>query len=207
MVSPEERRALAARGAEDRSVVYLEKPVSHAALAEALGEALGEKQPNSAKRSSSPSPSPSSHPRRILLADDTTANQKLITAILRKQGHRIEAVANGLEALDMLEKYEFDAVLMDVQMPVMDGFQATAAIRALLKPSRAQVPIIAMTAHSMPGDEARCLAAGMDAYLSKPIDRHKLLEVIGNADLLRIRKPATNHLEEQSLPTPLTPRP
>lgn len=117
-------------------------------------------------------------PLRILLAEDTAANQKLVTAILKKRGHSVGVVHNGREALDMLKHHEFDLVLMDVQMPIMDGLQATAAIRTLAKPSHSQIPIIAMTAHTMPGDKERCLAAGMDAYLSKPINSKELLDML-----------------------------
>jgi CheY-like chemotaxis protein len=87
-------------------------------------------------------------------------------------------VHNGREALDMLKHHDFDLILMDVQMPIMDGLQATAAIRTLAKPNQAQIPIIAMTAHTMPGDKERCLAAGMDAYLSKPINSQALLDML-----------------------------
>jgi signal transduction histidine kinase len=117
-------------------------------------------------------------PLRILLAEDTPANQKLIQRILGKRGHQIEVVKNGQEALDLLETRQFDVVLMDVQMPVMDGFQATAAIRATQAAERARVPIIAMTAHAMQGDRERCLSAGMDAYIAKPIDSGRLIELV-----------------------------
>jgi signal transduction histidine kinase len=115
---------------------------------------------------------------RVLLAEDTPANQKLIQRILTKRGHQIQVAKNGQEAVDLLERQSFDVVLMDVQMPVMDGFQATAAIRASQSAEGARVPIIAMTAHAMQGDRERCLAAGMDAYLAKPIDSGRLIDLV-----------------------------
>jgi CheY-like chemotaxis protein len=115
---------------------------------------------------------------RVLLAEDTRANQKLVLHILGKRGHTVEIAENGQLAVDSLCRQPFDVVLMDVQMPVMDGFQATAAIRKLKNSNRAQVPIIAMTAHALKGDEDRCLAAGMDAYVSKPVACEKLIETV-----------------------------
>jgi CheY-like chemotaxis protein len=112
------------------------------------------------------------------LAEDTLANQKLVRAILEKRGHAVGVVHNGSEALEVLKQRDYDVILMDVQMPVMDGLQAAAAIRGLAKLSQAQIPIIAMTAHTMPGDKERCLAAGMDAYLSKPINSQKLIDML-----------------------------
>lgn len=114
---------------------------------------------------------------RILLAEDTPANQKLMTTVLLKHGHHVTVVTNGLEAVESVQKESFDLVLMDIQMPVMSGLQATAAIRALPSPGPCNIPIIALTAHAMQGDESRCLEAGMDAYLAKPIDIAQLLQV------------------------------
>ena len=114
----------------------------------------------------------------VLLAEDTPTNQKLAEYILTRRGHRVEIAPNGRQALDMLKKFNYDVVLMDVQMPVMDGFQATAAIRALPDAKKAQIPIIAMTAHALKGDAERCLAAGMDAYVSKPIQQEEFIEVV-----------------------------
>ncbi len=114
----------------------------------------------------------------MLLAEDTIPNQKLILAILSECGHAVEIASNGREALDLFQQQDFDLVLMDVQMPVVDGFQTTAAIRALPDPAKARVPIVAMTAHAMAGDRQRCLAAGMDAYLTKPIASQELIETV-----------------------------
>ncbi|MEN6497104.1 MAG: PAS domain-containing protein [Thermoguttaceae bacterium] len=121
---------------------------------------------------------PAQRPLRVLLAEDTPANQMLVTHILQKRGHAVEVADNGQTALQRLGQANFDVVLMNVQMPAMDGFQATAAIRSLPDPHRARVPIIAMTAHAMKGDADRCLAAGMDAYLSKPIKGEELIALV-----------------------------
>jgi signal transduction histidine kinase/DNA-binding response OmpR family regulator len=117
-------------------------------------------------------------PLRILLAEDTPTNQKLVDYILTKRGHAVQIAQNGRQALDLLQERSYDIVLMDVQMPVMDGFQATESIRALPDRSRACVPIIAMTAHALKGDAERCLSAGMDAYISKPVQAEELIELI-----------------------------
>jgi CheY-like chemotaxis protein/nitrogen-specific signal transduction histidine kinase/HPt (histidine-containing phosphotransfer) domain-containing protein len=117
-------------------------------------------------------------PLRVLLAEDTIANQRLVLAILGDRGHVVHVATNGREAIMLVEQQDFDLVLMDVQMPLVDGFQTTAAIRELPDPAKANVPIVAMTAHAMAGDEQRCLAAGMDAYLTKPITSRKLIETV-----------------------------
>ncbi|MCA9060359.1 MAG: response regulator, partial [Planctomycetaceae bacterium] len=108
----------------------------------------------------------------ILLAEDNLVNQKLALGVLGKMGHRVTVADNGQIAVERYRQHVFDIILMDVQMPVMDGFQACAAIRALQRESGLFTPIIAMTAHAMKGDRERCLAGGMDEYLSKPIRSH-----------------------------------
>jgi CheY-like chemotaxis protein/HPt (histidine-containing phosphotransfer) domain-containing protein len=115
---------------------------------------------------------------RVLLVEDTPANQKLVHYLLSNRGHTVVVAGNGREALDRLTAEDFDVVLMDVQMPEMDGFQATAAIRVLPDARKARIPIVAMTAHALTGDAERCLAAGMDSYLSKPIDGHELIALV-----------------------------
>jgi two-component system, sensor histidine kinase and response regulator len=117
-------------------------------------------------------------PLRILLAEDNVVNQKLASRLLENQGHTVVVAADGAQALDKLKKQSFDLVLMDAQMPVMDGFEATAAIRRLEEATRARTPIIAMTAHAMVGDRQRCLQAGMDGYIAKPVHPHELFETI-----------------------------
>ena len=115
---------------------------------------------------------------RILLAEDNLVNQKLALRLLEKRGFDVTVVGDGRAALVALEANSFDAILMDVQMPEMDGFEATAAIRAKEKSTGAHIPIIAMTAHALKGDQERCLEAGMDAYVSKPIRTAELFKII-----------------------------
>ncbi len=122
---------------------------------------------------------------RVLLAEDNLVNQKIAIRILEKNGIHIDAVANGSEALDALRNVPYDLVLMDCQMPEMDGYQATRAIRASLTLKDPAIPIIAMTANAMKGDREKCLEAGMSDYVSKPVQVHELLEAI-----LRNIKPA-----------------
>ncbi|MDX2171078.1 MAG: PAS domain S-box protein [Deltaproteobacteria bacterium] len=114
----------------------------------------------------------------ILVAEDHPVNQQLIRRLLEKQGHHVTLAHNGREAVEATATRAFDLVLMDIQMPEMDGFQATAAIRARERVGGRRVPIVALTAHAMSGDAERCLAADMDAYVSKPIDRARLAEAI-----------------------------
>ncbi|HLK50515.1 MAG TPA: PAS domain S-box protein [Bryobacteraceae bacterium] len=116
----------------------------------------------------------------ILVADDNPVNQSIAAALLRRQGYQVELALNGREAVETVRGKPVTAVLMDVQMPEMDGFEATAAIRRLEAGTGTHVPIIAMTAHAMKGDRERCLDAGMDGYVSKPVHAHELLALLEN---------------------------
>ena len=116
----------------------------------------------------------------ILLAEDNPVNRKLAFKVLEKMGYTVDVAGNGKEAVDLFSREKFDAVLMDVQMPEMDGFEATTAIRKMEQADGGHIPIIAMTAHAMKGDRERCLDAGMDGYVSKPIQVPKLAEAIEN---------------------------
>jgi CheY-like chemotaxis protein len=116
---------------------------------------------------------------RILVAEDNKVNQRLVLRLLEKAGHSAELANNGREAVDMLDQGVFDVVLMDLQMPELGGLEATATIREHEKRTGARVPIYALTAHAMKGDRERCLAAGMDGYLSKPIQSQELYKLLG----------------------------
>jgi len=117
----------------------------------------------------------------ILIADDNLVNLRLARSLLAKQGHSTVTVGSGREALAALKQQNFDVVLMDVQMPDMDGFETTKAIRGQERISQKHLPIVAMTAHAMIGDRERCLAAGMDSYVTKPVDAGKLFAAIADA--------------------------
>jgi two-component system sensor histidine kinase/response regulator len=157
---------------------HLMKPIKQSELFDAIVAALGMAPPPSvAEVAATPAPA-GMRPLRILLAEDSLVNQRLALAVLSKWGHRVEVASNGREAVDKLEGASFDLVLMDVQMPELDGFQATAVIREREARRGGHVPIIAMTAHAMTGDREECLAAGMDAYLAKPIRAAQLARVI-----------------------------
>jgi PAS domain S-box-containing protein len=120
----------------------------------------------------------SRRPLHVLLAEDNPINQQLVVRMLANRGHTVEVVGTGAEVLAILEQQAFDVVLMDIQMPEMDGFEATAAIRARERVTTGHLPIIAMTAHAMRGDQEKCLNAGMDAYLSKPMTAAALYATI-----------------------------
>jgi PAS domain S-box-containing protein len=156
---------------------YLVKPIKQADLYRSILAALG--GPVTAVQATAGSVSaPHRRALRVLLAEDNPVNQKLAVRLLEKQGHAVVLASNGCEAVDMVQRQPFDLVLMDVQMPEMDGFEATAAIRAREKDTGRHIPILAMTAYAMKGDRERCLAAGMDAYVSKPIQPRELWQTI-----------------------------
>src|SRR5262249_1721828 len=110
--------------------------------------------------------------------EDNMVNQKLAVRLLERQGHKVQVANDGRETLEAVAKQPFDLVLMDLQMPEMNGFEVTATIRKWEKEKGVQCPIIAMTAHAMKGDRERCLEVGMDGYVSKPIQVKELLEAI-----------------------------
>jgi PAS domain S-box-containing protein len=170
-----------ARRRELGITTHLTKPVKQAELWKAILAALGEGRAEGGARKVERQPETLHVPRsvlRILLAEDNPFNQKLALGLLGKEGHAIEVVNNGAEAVAMMERETFDLVLMDVQMPEMDGFQATAAIRQREAASGRRTPILAMTAYAMKGDRERCLQAGMDGYVSKPIRARELFDAI-----------------------------
>jgi CheY-like chemotaxis protein len=179
MLSPIDRPGVV-KECQELGAGYVEKPISQSDLLGAISAALGRPtRPAQARVANTfDAITPAARPLRVLLAEDTPANRKLIAMLLQKRGHNVEMAADGRLALDLLHQQHFDAVLMDVQMPRMDGFQATAAIRKLADPTKARVPIIAMTAYALKGDQERCLAAGMDAYVSKPIRAEEIIETL-----------------------------
>ena len=159
---------------------YLVKPVKQADLWEAIMMTLGAKEAATPSQDLVTKHTLSEERRRlnILVAEDSPVNLKLVVRMLEKRGHAITPSTNGREALAALGTGSFDLVLMDVEMPEMDGFEATAAIRAKEKDTGAHIPVIAMTAHAMKGDRERCLETGMDAYVAKPIRAQEMLETI-----------------------------
>ena len=158
---------------------YLSKPIKQSELFDAIMLVLGGATPEDESLQTAAAHNlPRLSPLRILLAEDSLVNQKVATALLESHGHKVVVVANGREAVATLRSQPFDLVLMDVQMPEMDGLEATEAIRARERQTGGHIPIIAMTAHALAGDRERCLDAGMDAYTSKPIHAREVFEAI-----------------------------
>jgi len=180
MLSSAGQSGEAARCRDLGIAAYLTKPIKQSDLLDAIVSVLGACPSDKPRRSGAASRGSSARRKalRILLAEDNLVNQKLAVRVLEKRGHRVAVAANGIEALEALEKKQFDVVLMDVQMPEMDGLEATAAIRKKEKVSGGHIPIVAMTAHAMKGDTQLCLDAGMDGYVSKPVRASKLYETI-----------------------------
>ena len=164
---------------------YLAKPVTHSDLLDTLMDVFAAKRVGMVAKVRHPRGT--SHPTaraarglRILVAEDHAVNRKLVTTLLRRRGHTVKAVENGRAAVTALgaATHRFDVVVMDLQMPEMGGLEATEAIRAREGAAGRHVPIVALTAHALRGDRERCLAAGMDEYLSKPIDADRLTIVV-----------------------------
>ncbi len=158
---------------------HLTKPIDQRELLSAIGRALAREH---LPRLSLPvAMLPTDLPARrlhVLIAEDNAVNQRLATSLLERRGHHATIANNGKEALAAVAREAFDVVLMDVQMPEMGGFEAAAAIRAREAGSGGRLPIVAMTAHAMKGDRERCLQAGMDEYVTKPLDSRRLCEVV-----------------------------
>jgi signal transduction histidine kinase/ligand-binding sensor domain-containing protein/DNA-binding response OmpR family regulator len=155
---------------------HLIKPVRLCELLTAIRQAIAPAEGD--VQSSFPAAAKPSRLLRILLAEDNLVNQRLTVRMLEKMGHHVTVAQTGEDALNALATHKFDLVLMDVQMPEMDGFAATREIRRREQGSRKRVPVIAMTAHAMKGDRESCLEAGMDDYLAKPINREELQHAI-----------------------------
>jgi len=158
---------------------YLMKPVKQSELLDAILLAMGvtvaEDEASGERVVRQPPGLPT---MRILLAEDSLVNQKVAVALLGREGHSVVVANNGREAIDEFDSQDFDLILMDVQMPEMDGFEATAAIRIEEKQTGGHIPIIAMTAYALKGDRERCLEAGMDSYVAKPIHAEVLFEAM-----------------------------
>lgn len=181
MLSSGARPGEAAEFREAGIAAYLTKPAEPSKLLDALLNAVTETGktssiPRSTRSDFAPQPAPG---LRILLAEDNAVNRQLAMRLLEKWGHSVTAVNDGRQALETVERKKFDLVLMDVQMPEMDGLEATRMIRKKEKSTGTHLPVIAVTAHVMKGDSEKCLAAGADDYVSKPIQAEELYAAIG----------------------------
>ena len=182
MISAHQLSNDASRCSELGMAGHLTKPVLQSQLLDELLRTLGHREletPQDGRENASGEPT-ATQPLHVLLVEDMPVNQQLAMRMLQKMGHRVSLAGNGAEALTMTDHQEFDLVLMDMQMPVMDGLRATQAIRERERGLHGvrTLPIVAMTANAMSGDRDRCLAAGMDGYVSKPIDRSRLSQEI-----------------------------
>jgi signal transduction histidine kinase/CheY-like chemotaxis protein len=182
MLTSSGHRGDAERCEKLRVSAYLLKPIRQSELREAIARVLGAREQEGKipliTRFSLGDARDGSDSLRVLVTEDNPVNQRLIVRLLEKRGHRVALADNGRQALAALEKESFDLVLMDVQMPEMDGFEATSAIRTREKSIGSHQTIIALTAHAMKGDREECLARGMDGYLTKPIRPQELDELL-----------------------------
>jgi CheY-like chemotaxis protein len=189
MLTSSGHRGDAARCQELGVAAYLLKPIRQSELREAIARVLGARPLEGAialvTRFSVKDEREPGTSLKILLAEDNAVNQRLAVRLLEKRGHRVVVAETGLEALRALEKEAFDLVFMDVQMPEMDGLEATAAIRAKERATGSHQQVIALTAHAMKGDRETCLAGGMDDYLSKPIRPAELDQVLERFQAMR----------------------
>jgi CheY-like chemotaxis protein len=191
MLSSGGQRGDAIRCKQLGMAAYLVKPILQSELLETLLEVLGSRVEAVKPPELVANDSPRKEKRllRVLLAEDNVVNQRLATRMLEKQGHFVVVTGDGVKALRALEHGHFDLVLMDVQMPLMDGVEATAAIRKKERGSGQHIPIVAMTAHAMSGDRERFLASGMDGYVSKPVHSQELFAVIEGVLSLSAARP------------------
>ncbi len=180
---------------------YLYKPVRRQELLLAILRALGHPQTTPSPLAVTPAV-PQARSLHILLAEDNRTNQTVATRVLQKMGHSTMVAGNGKEALLVLTTHRFDLVLMDVQMPEMDGLTVTRKIRESERETHLHLPIIAMTAHAMKGDRERCIEAGMDGYISKPISSKEVAEAIAN--ILRLQGESTPVISLEAKPTDAT---
>jgi signal transduction histidine kinase/CheY-like chemotaxis protein len=178
MLTSDDQLGASARCRELGITAYLVKPIRQAELLRAILQALGREVRQTVRLAAPALPAPAVR-LRVLLAEDNVVNQVLATRLLEKAGHQVCLVPNGREAIQLWGAQPFDLVLMDVQMPEMDGLQATEEIRRReFSEGRSHTPVLAMTAHAMHGDRERCLNAGMDGYLTKPLRQADLLSAL-----------------------------
>ncbi len=180
MLSSADRTGDASRLRELGVVCYLRKPITQSELFDAILTAMGaapKDAPESLRAAGASTPQ-GQRSLHVLLAEDNKVNQQLAVKILQKRGHTVVVASDGTEALAAMKRESVDLVLMDIQMSQMDGFAATAAIREQEKTTGGHVPIVALTAHAMKGDREHCLAAGMDAYITKPLRAEELFEIV-----------------------------
>jgi two-component system, sensor histidine kinase and response regulator len=202
LLTSAEQRGDATRSAELGISAYLTKPVRRSELLEVISRLLDKPESTPAqtlltRQSIADSGKPAAS-LRILVAEDNAVNQMLVTRLLQKRGHSVMVVGNGRDALGALVQGTYDLILMDMQMPEMDGFEATSELRRREKQTGRHLPVIALTAHAMKGDRERCLDAGMDGYLAKPIRAQALYELLENYITLRVASLQALEQEEQS---------
>ncbi|WP_201494867.1 response regulator [Rubrivivax sp. A210] len=205
MLSAESRRGDAERCRELGIAAHLMKPASKSELHDALLTARGEPPAGRGNAAARQAPRESRHRLALLLAEDNKVNQTLAVRLLEKLGHSVTVAGNGAEALQCWQQGRFDAILMDVDMPVLNGYQATQKIRELEAGSDRRIPIVAMTAHAMKGAREECLQQGMDGYLTKPIDTEALwqqLDAIAQAASSAGRLQADAQAPEAEEPPP-----
>lgn len=175
MLTSGDRAEDAARCSELSIAQWLMKPIKQSELYDAILDALGIEPRKQETEESGEARLPETRPLRLLLAEDSIVNQRLAVGLLERHGHRVTIANNGRQALDLAAGDNFDAILMDVQMPEMDGLESTRLIRERERQTGKHVPIVAMTAHALKGDRERCLACGMDEYVAKPVRERQLL--------------------------------
>ncbi|MGQ0737149.1 MAG: response regulator [Acidobacteriota bacterium] len=184
---------------------WLTKPIRQSALKDALLAVLAGNQPRADPSDEPPKSAQAgsaAQGARILVAEDNHANRRMVTVMLEQAGHTVHAVENGRQAVEAWGHGGFDVVLMDVQMPEMDGFEATSAIRSAEASTGSHVPIVALTAHALKGDRELCLAAGMDHYLSKPLRSDHLLAMVRQIIRFKAQPSTSGSTSAASTPNP-----
>jgi two-component system, sensor histidine kinase and response regulator len=180
MLTPASQHGDTARYRALGVAAFVTKPITQSSLLAAIQAAFRSSTKTDEARPLAASPTAAEHQPglHILVAEDNAVNQKLAMRLLEKHGHTVVVAKTGKEALAAWQRARFDLILMDIQMPEMDGFEATAAIREVERIKGGHTPIVAMTAHAMAGDRQRCMEVGMDGYVSKPIHARAVFEAI-----------------------------